>query len=73
MRTHYRADDFQETCFVLGNLEELLDLARIDFGPYYGRVRDGRELAARQGPAHGPRDHARNQPLSHQQADWTLT
>jgi phenylalanine-4-hydroxylase len=38
MRTRYRIDDFQETYFVLGNLEELLELARIDFAPLYGRV-----------------------------------
>jgi phenylalanine-4-hydroxylase len=35
MRTHYRIDDFQETYFVLGNLDELLELARIDFAPFY--------------------------------------
>lgn len=46
MRTHYRIDDFQETYFVLGNLEELLDLARIDFGPCYERVRHKRDFAA---------------------------
>jgi phenylalanine-4-hydroxylase len=38
MRTRYRIDDFQETYFVLGDLEELLELARIDFGPWYSRV-----------------------------------
>jgi phenylalanine-4-hydroxylase len=38
MRTHYRIDDFQETYFVIRNLEELLDLAHIDFGPIYERV-----------------------------------
>jgi phenylalanine-4-hydroxylase len=38
MRTRYRIDDFQETYFVLGDLEELLELARIDFAPWYGRV-----------------------------------
>src|SRR5205085_7999435 len=38
MRTHYRIDDFQETYFVIRNLEELLDLARIDFGPVYEKV-----------------------------------
>jgi phenylalanine-4-hydroxylase len=30
MRTRYRIDDFQETYFVLGDLGELLELARID-------------------------------------------
>ena len=39
MRTLYRIDDFQETYFVLGDLEELLDLARIDFGPIYERLK----------------------------------
>jgi phenylalanine-4-hydroxylase len=38
MRTRYRIDDFQETYFVLGDLEELLELARIDFAPWYRRV-----------------------------------
>jgi phenylalanine-4-hydroxylase len=38
MRTRYRIDDFQETYFVLGGLEELLELARIDFAPWYDRV-----------------------------------
>jgi phenylalanine-4-hydroxylase len=39
MRTRYRIDDFQETYFVVRNLEQLLDLARIDFGPAYDRVK----------------------------------
>jgi phenylalanine-4-hydroxylase len=39
MRTGYRIDDFQETYFVIGSLDELLELARIDFGPRYERVR----------------------------------
>lgn len=39
MRTRYRIDDFQETYFVLANLDELLQLARIDFGPVYERVK----------------------------------
>ncbi len=39
MRTHYRIDDFQESYFVLGHLDELLSLARIDFAPIYERVR----------------------------------
>lgn len=38
MRTRYRIDDFQETYFVLNDLEDLLELARIDFAPLYGRV-----------------------------------
>jgi phenylalanine-4-hydroxylase len=39
MRTHYRIDDFQETYFVLRSLDDLLELAHIDFGPLYDRVR----------------------------------
>ena len=38
MRTHYRIDDLQETYFVIRNLEQLLELAHIDFGPIYARV-----------------------------------
>ncbi|HTT09610.1 MAG TPA: phenylalanine 4-monooxygenase [Burkholderiaceae bacterium] len=38
MRTRYRIDDFQETYFVIGNLDQLLELARIDFAPLYERV-----------------------------------
>ena len=39
MRTRYRIDDLQETYFVIGDLDELLELARIDFTPIYDRVR----------------------------------
>jgi phenylalanine-4-hydroxylase len=38
LRTRYRIDDFQETYFVIGSLDELLELARIDFAPYYRRI-----------------------------------
>ena len=38
MRTNYRIDDFQESYFVLGSLDELLELARIDFLPVYQRI-----------------------------------
>ena len=38
MQTGYRIDDFQETYFVIHNLDELLALARIDFAPFYQRV-----------------------------------
>ena len=38
MRTRYRIDDFQETYFVLRNLDELLALANTDFDPVYARV-----------------------------------
>ena len=45
MRTRYRIDDFQETYFVLGGLDELLELARIDFAPVYQRTHGMPELA----------------------------
>ncbi len=38
MRTRYRIDDFQETYFVLEHLDDLLELAHIDFGPLYERL-----------------------------------
>jgi phenylalanine-4-hydroxylase len=38
MRTHYRIDDFQESYFVIDNLEKLLELAHIDFAPLYQRI-----------------------------------
>lgn len=44
MRTRYRIDDFQETYFVIDSLNELLDLARIDFGPLYEGVKRASDL-----------------------------
>ena len=38
MRTHYRIDDFQESYFVIRDLDELLALAQVDFGPPYERL-----------------------------------
>ena len=38
MRTEYRIDDFQETYFVIRDMDELLELARIDFAPVYERI-----------------------------------
>ena len=38
MRTQYRIDDFQETYFVIDDFEDLLNLAKIDFGPVYQRI-----------------------------------
>lgn len=38
MRTHYRIDDFQESYFVIENLDRLLELAQIDFAPLYARI-----------------------------------
>jgi phenylalanine-4-hydroxylase len=45
MRTHYRIDDFQECYFVLESLNDLLDLARIDFDPVYERLNSGPNYA----------------------------
>ena len=44
MRTNYRIDDFQESYFVVDSLEQLLNLARIDFAPVYQGVRDRPEF-----------------------------
>ena len=39
MQTDYRIDDFQETYFVIRDLDELLQLAHTDFDPLYAQVR----------------------------------
>ena len=44
MRTNYRIDDFQETYFVLDGLNDLLELAHIDFAPLYERVAGASDL-----------------------------
>ena len=44
MRTNYRIDDFQESYFVLDDLDDLLKLATIDFAPVYARVGGEPEL-----------------------------
>ena len=44
MRTLYRIDDFQESYFVLDKLDDLLELAKIDFAPLYARVQTQAEL-----------------------------
>ncbi len=41
MRTNYRIDDFQESYFVLDDLQDLLALAQTDFAPYYERLNSG--------------------------------
>lgn len=38
MQTDYRIDDFQETYFVIRDLDELLQLAQTDFAPLYEQV-----------------------------------
>jgi phenylalanine-4-hydroxylase len=45
MRTRYRIDDFQESYFVIDDLDQLLELARIDFAPLYARVQGQAEHA----------------------------
>jgi len=45
MRTDYRIDDFQESYFVLESLDDLLDLARIDFAPLYVHLSGAAALA----------------------------
>lgn len=44
MRTHYRIDDFQETYFVIRDLDALLEFTRIDFAPLYEHVQQLPEL-----------------------------
>ncbi|HSI56227.1 MAG TPA: phenylalanine 4-monooxygenase [Ideonella sp.] len=44
MRTNYRIDDFQEAYFVIRDLDELLQLAHIDFGPLYERSEGAAEF-----------------------------
>ncbi|MDR6859558.1 phenylalanine 4-monooxygenase [Variovorax guangxiensis] len=44
MRTNYRIDDFQESYFVIDNLEQLLELAKIDFAPLYERIAEQPDL-----------------------------
>ena len=43
LRTDNRIDDFQETYFVIDHLDELLELAHIDFAPIYERLGQGPE------------------------------
>ena len=44
LRTNYRIDDFQECYFVLDRLDDLLELAHIDFAPVYERVQRRDEI-----------------------------
>ncbi len=44
MRTLYRIDDFPESYFVLDSLDDLLELAHVDFAPYYERTASQGEL-----------------------------
>ena len=58
MRTHYRIDDFQESYFVLNDLQELLALAETEFAPYYERLN--------QGPTFEPGEVLPTDSISHQ-------
>jgi len=44
MRTRYRIDDFQESYFVLDTLDDLLQLAEIDFAPLYNKAKAKAEI-----------------------------
>lgn len=44
MRTNYRIDDFQETYFVIRDLDELLEFVNTDFAPLYEKVKSLPEL-----------------------------
>jgi phenylalanine-4-hydroxylase len=52
MRTQYRIDDFQETYFVIRDLDELLEFTQIDFAPCYERVSGQPEYAPGDVQAH---------------------
>jgi phenylalanine-4-hydroxylase len=45
MQTDYRIDDFQETYFVINSLNDLLDLAKIDFAPLYEQIGSKPDIA----------------------------
>lgn len=45
MRTRYRIDSVQASYFVLTSLEQLLELAQIEFAPYYARLDQGPTFA----------------------------
>lgn len=45
MQTDYRIDDFQETYFVINSLNDLLDLAKIDFAPLYDQIAGKPDIA----------------------------
>ena len=48
MQTDYRIDDFQESYFVINSLDDLLDLAKIDFAPLYEQIEGKPEIEPRQ-------------------------
>lgn len=46
MRTRYRIDDYQQTYFVIDDLQLLLDFANADFTPLYARLQSQPDIAA---------------------------
>lgn len=46
MRTRYRLDDFQQTYFVIDDLQQLLDFASADFAPLYAQLQALPPIAA---------------------------
>ncbi len=44
LRTRYRIDDFQESYFVLDRLDDLLELASVDFSPHYAAAAGSPDL-----------------------------
>ncbi len=48
MQTEYRIDDFQETYFVINYLDDLLELAKIDFAPLYKQIEGKTDIAPSQ-------------------------
>lgn len=48
MQTDYRIDDFQETYFVINHLDDLLELAKIDFAPLYEQIEGKTDIAPSQ-------------------------
>jgi phenylalanine-4-hydroxylase len=48
MQTDYRIDDFQETYFAINHLDDLLELAKIDFAPLYEQIEGKTDIAPSQ-------------------------
>ncbi len=48
MRTDYRIDDLQKSYFVVDKLDDLFDLAQIDFDPIYERIQQEPTLTSEQ-------------------------
>ena len=46
MRTRYKIDTYQQTYFVIDDMQQLLDFAATDFAPLYAQLRDQPTIAA---------------------------